>query len=207
MEPWDLGAWDLWLFRRINGDWTGAALDAIAKGMQPALPGIILGAIVAYWLYRRHGKSAIGVIVACVVAVAVADVLAAQFIKPLVARPRPTVALEGVRMLVGKKSGFGFPSNHATNIAAVCWILGLSMRRYGWLMFAPAFIVGYSRVYVGVHYPSDVAGGYLLGTVVAVSVWLIYQELAFLLFPDKGKGAPDQGEAPGEASSSSTGRK
>ena len=59
--------------------------------------------------------------------------------------------------------GRSFPSSHASNIVAAAMVVFLFYRRWGWLSFFIAAIVIYSRVYTGVHWPSDVAAGAVLG--------------------------------------------
>ena len=59
--------------------------------------------------------------------------------------------------------GNSFPSNHATNTTAAALITALLWRRRGWLAFIPALIVGYSRIYTGAHWPSDVLAGICVG--------------------------------------------
>lgn len=94
-----------------------------------------------------------------------------------VARPSPDqLGEEGVR-LVGHRLGksASFPSNHAVNMFAACGFLWWHLRHHRWapLLFAPAAMVAWSRVYVGVHWPSDVVGGAVVGLgVLAGFLWL-----------------------------------
>ena len=88
----------------------------------------------------------------------------------MVGRERPCVALEDVRLVMGMKSSLSFPSAHAANIFGAATALTMFYRRWAGAFFAVAVCVGYSRVYVGVHYPSDVLGGAVLGTGTALAM-------------------------------------
>lgn len=80
-------------------------------------------------------------------------------------------------------NGRSFPSNHASNTAAAASVTALFYRRRGWLAFLPAFAVGYSRVYTGVHWPSDVLAGICLGMGVAIFALVLSETLWRWLTP------------------------
>lgn len=105
---------------------------------------------------------------ALIVMVLLNDVL----LKHLINRVRPYEVIEGLTSLVGKQSDSSFPSGH-TSSSFACWIaltLSLPMvtdlkktRIYSILMLVFSVIMGFSRLYVGVHYPTDILGGMVLG--------------------------------------------
>ena len=99
------------------------------------------------------------------------------FIKKTVLRPRPWAGLdpELVNHLVGEKGrNYYFPSNHAANMAGLATVFSSIYYQYGKLFWVTAGIVMFSRVYIGVHYPSDVISGCIIGTLyglVLVKTW------------------------------------
>ena len=108
-------------------------------------------------------------LVLAVVSVVVADAMGTHLFKYSFLRARPCIALADVRLLVGCTNLPSFPSNHAVNASVLATLTTLHMPRLWLPAAALAFLVGYSRVYVGVHYPLDVLAGSLLGIAVAVA--------------------------------------
>ncbi|MER5476603.1 phosphatase PAP2 family protein [Streptomyces sp. NPDC002734] len=89
-------------------------------------------------------------------------------IRGFVERPRPFMTHRGLEVLVEGKDDFSFVSDHATLAMAMAVALFLAHRKFGVLAILLAVLAGLSRVYMGVHYPTDVAGGFALGTAVAL---------------------------------------
>ena len=78
-------------------------------------------------------------------------------------------AVEGARALIGCSGAYSFPSAHATNTFGCALWLSYFYPRQGWVFFGLSALVSLSRVFVGVHYPSDVLGGWLLGAIIALA--------------------------------------
>ncbi len=109
-------------------------------------------------------------------------------IKDIVCRPRPCHALEGVRMFHTSCGGaYGFVSSHAANVFALAMFLTLRYRKsrstsshvrqypalFPILIFLWAAVVGYSRPYLGKHYPGDILCGALWGIALGLLVFLL----------------------------------
>lgn len=104
-------------------------------------------------------------------------------LKHLIERVRPCNALDNVHLLVGCGKAFSMPSNHAANAFgfAIPFVL-LSKNRLKYFFILVAALVGFSRVYVGAHYPLDVIAGSMVGALSAAAVTSIYYWLK-LQFP------------------------
>ncbi len=82
------------------------------------------------------------------------------FLKHLIARTRPYEVIEGLHILIAAPRDFSFPSGHAgSSFAAAAVIAFMAPKRYGIAALALAAVISFSRLYVGVHYPSDVLAG------------------------------------------------
>ena len=101
----------------------------------------------------------------------------ANMLKHYFGRIRPCNALEGVRMLVGCGKSFSMPSNHSVNaFSFMTPFLFMVRSRLKYIFFAIAVLVAFSRVYVGVHYPSDILAGALYGSFLAAGVMAFYKK-------------------------------
>jgi undecaprenyl-diphosphatase len=89
-------------------------------------------------------------------------------IRGFVERPRPFVDHDGLDVLIGGKSDFSFVSDHATLMMAMGVGLFVANRKFGLVGIVLALFGGFCRVYMGVHYPTDVIGGFALGTAVVL---------------------------------------
>jgi undecaprenyl-diphosphatase len=171
----------------INHDWAHRGLDrlmAVMSSLDFWLPLLLAMALVAaIWGGFRMRV----MLLTAGLALAITDALVVRTLKDLVGRPRPHEMLEGVRTLdlaaaaprllaltkplkeeysgarIRPPHGNSFPSAHAANNFAVATVGALFFRRRGWLLFLPAILVAYSRVYVGSHWPLDVLVSCLLG--------------------------------------------
>ena len=177
--------WDEHVFRLINTGWLHPTLDRLMPLVTDArnyhIP-FIVGAILILSLDRLRG---VRFLVLAIVSVVVADAIATHVFKHAFWRTRPCIALEGVRLLVGCVNSPSFPSNHAVNASALATLVALYRPRLWLAAAALAMLVGYSRVYIGTHYPLDVLAGSVLGLAVA----LVLAGAMSLLWPsDPGFG-------------------
>jgi undecaprenyl-diphosphatase len=200
----------------INREWTSSGLDRLMAVMSSAafwmVPLIIVGVAALVW----GGFRARVFVIVALLAFGFSDGVVGRVLKRSVARLRPHQTEVGVRMIdlahpayasllrpvkvktslgTGREqAGRSFPSNHASNTAAVALLTALFFRRWGWLAFIPALLVAYSRVYVGSHWPSDVIVGMCIGFAVAFFVLavaeLFWRRFGSRLRPDVAERHP-----------------
>jgi undecaprenyl-diphosphatase len=156
--------------------WVNRAMEYIGEyGIIAALAVLCL---VAWWAARRkpNAPAAVAGLVWAPLAAGLA-LLANIPIRAFVERPRPFKDHAGLEVLIPGKSDFSFVSDHATLTMAVGVGLFVAHRTYGLIGIGLALLEGFCRVYMGVHYPTDVVGGFALGTAVALLLAPLAQAL------------------------------
>ncbi|MGD0338193.1 MAG: phosphatase PAP2 family protein [Bacteroidota bacterium] len=160
---------DRWLFFFIHQTLRNDLLNVVMPfltDLNQMIGGKILFLAVGILLLALGGRTGRIVVVVLILTITISDQLSSSVIKPLVERERPCHVLEGVRPLVDCGSGKSFPSSHAVNMFAAAVVLSYAYKRWVWAFYSMAGIIALSRVYIGVHYPSDALGGALIGFIV-----------------------------------------
>ncbi|MBQ3141437.1 MAG: phosphatase PAP2 family protein [Clostridia bacterium] len=111
--------------------------------------------------YRKYG-------VMLAIALILSTLVGNTLIKPLIARPRPCVVDPSVSLLIMRPSGFSFPSGHTLASFAATSVFFAADRRFGWGALTLSVLIAFSRLYLFVHYPSDVLAGVVLGLMCGV---------------------------------------
>ncbi|WP_405855906.1 phosphatase PAP2 family protein [Streptomyces sp. NBC_00090] len=167
---------DVSLLYDINGlakaapPWFDRVMEFV--GEYGIMLGMVLVVLWCWWSVRRAGTlgdsvSAVAGIVWAPLAAGIA-LLVNIPIRGFVERPRPFNDHQGLDVLVEGKTDFSFVSDHATMAMALGVGLFVAHRKFGLAAIGLALAEGFARVYMGVHYPTDVIGGFALGTAVAL---------------------------------------
>ena len=139
-------------------------------------------AIVAVWCLLRHNswRGALLMVFSVAMLFLLSDFVIASTLKPWIARLRPShdpAIMDMLTYVNGYRGGnYGFPSNHASNGFAVAMFLALLYRKPCITACTVLWACGscYSRLFLGVHFPTDILVGALLGCLIAVIVYKIY---------------------------------
>ncbi|MDL2228036.1 phosphatase PAP2 family protein [Odoribacter sp. OttesenSCG-928-L07] len=152
--------------------------DVFFEIVTTTITWIPLFALLIYLIIRKYKKKSIVILLGVVVLIALTDIISAQVFKPCFARLRPChdESLAGLVHTVNNKCGgmYSFVSSHAANLFGIATYSFLALRKYykhTWLLFLWATLIGYSRIYLGVHFPGDVICGTILGVLLATGVW------------------------------------
>lgn len=177
-----------WLLR-IN-DAHSPAFDSIMWTLSSKLfwiPGYLL---LAYWTWMKSGWRGLVFILLCVsVLILISDSGSNHLFKNQFLRYRPchNLELKDQLHLVNQYCGgqYGFISSHAANFFALALFFSLLIRNKiaTLVLFSSAILVAYSRVYLGVHYPSDVSVGAVWGMISAGIVYFIFLKLKPKIIP------------------------
>ncbi len=162
------------LFIFFNTWFSSPYLDIFFKTITEPRNWIIPMVIAAVLFSIKEKKNAITVLLLAIITVAATDLISVRIVKPLVGRLRPChpdILIEGCNYLLGKKRSFSFPSSHATNMFGLATLFAIFYPKRVIYFMTFASLIGFSRIYCGVHYPGDVLGGIVLGAIIA---WLIY---------------------------------
>ncbi len=123
----------------------------------------IIIAVILYFMGNEKTKN----IVKKMIIVLVIVVIVTNLLKVIVMRPRPYTVLSNL-VVLATETDFSFPSGHTSISTSMAFLLSREYGKY-YLMIIP-LVVALSRLYIGVHYPSDVLGGFLVGVIVVYLV-------------------------------------
>ena len=99
---------------------------------------------------------------------AISSLIGNDIIKPLIGRERPYVYREGYQLLIPPPQGFSFPSGHTISSFTASTVIFLRHRKIGTVALCIAALIAFSRLYLYVHFPSDVLGGLIMGVLIGI---------------------------------------
>ena len=183
-----LALWERDAFLAINAAHT-PYWDAFMYLISSRWPWIAVAfGLVIFLFAKKPLRESILLVLMIALLITVADQLSSGLIKPYFERLRPSyhpLTADMVQSVYGYKAwGYGFISGHATNFMALAMFTALAFRNrwYTAVVFALALTTAYSRIYLGVHFITDVVPGACVGLLLGYLVYLLYRWLRVKLY-------------------------
>ncbi|MBA7667289.1 Undecaprenyl-diphosphatase BcrC [subsurface metagenome] len=159
---------DLFLFQGINSlanfskvlDWIGIFLAEYTL--------YVVGAVFLILLFWKRNWL---MVISAVVSVILSRLVITEIIKNILYRPRPYVVLETAEKLITENADFqSFPSGHAAIFFAIAMAIYFFNKKLGIIFFVSAVLIGFARIFVGIHWPSDVLVGAVIGIISGIII-------------------------------------
>lgn len=173
------------LFLLVNGKFSTSFLDMffgyITNLHLQWMFWVLFLPLVFFWIYKKRRRALIGMAHILIVA-GLSDLFCYHVIKQFTYRDRPNNSDEVASVL---KVGYGpksssFPSNHASTSFAMAYAVKMVAPIAKWPVYIVAVMVAYSRPYVGVHFPSDIMAGMIIGTLISMLYFRIINRFKIL---------------------------
>ncbi len=181
----EVNAIDLWLIRQINQQWSNEWLDWLCLHARETMFWFPLYLFLFIFIMMNFGTKGIWWVAGVLLTAALSDLVSSSVVKELIFRTRPCQDPEvgsSLRFFINYcPQSSSFTSSHATSHFAQAVFFYITLRhtgRFWWLAFLWAGLIAYSQVYVGVHYPSDVIAGALLGAGIGFFASWIFRKQA-----------------------------
>lgn len=162
-------AWDWTILRWIQGTFRCGFLDFLSPKITLLGSGGVLWILAAFVLIctKKYRKYGFFVLCGLLLGVLAGNVI----LKNWVARPRPCWLDTGVELLISNPNDYSFPSGHTLSSTIAATILTRTNRKFGWAAIPVAVLIALSRLYLYVHFPSDVAAAAVLGVLIGLLVF------------------------------------
>ena len=158
----------LWVQQHVRSPFLSAFFIPFTTIGNAGILFILIGVLLLF--FKRTRQSGILLLISLTISFILNDIV----VKNIVQRPRPFNAFSQIVPLVPPPGKYSFPSGHTAAAFSSMVTFFFTQRKYAICGLVIALLMGISRIYVGVHYPTDVFFGALLGTAVAVTSAIIF---------------------------------
>lgn len=152
-------------------------MDTIMKFITHLGDGGLIWIIITLCLLISKQYRKLGIL--CAIGLILGLIIGNGIVKNLVSRERPFELADSIDRVfpikIDKPTDRSFPSGHTQASFIVATILMMAKRKFGIPALILAFLIGFSRLYLKVHFPTDVLGGMLMGIAIGLTVWFVYK--------------------------------
>ncbi len=171
------------IFYLINSHLSSSRLDGFMIMLRTPITWVPFYALMLFLFYKKSPELCFAIVVASIVTFGLTDFISASVFKPFIGRVRPCYDESlnfSVRNIVGCGGRYSMPSSHASNhagLATFWFLIALKFYKEKWhLLWLWAGAICYAQIYVGVHFPSDILVGALLGMVIAFLIFTVFKK-------------------------------
>ena len=160
-------AWEfsiLYALQELHNPVLDAIMVFITKLGDDGILWISIGVLCLF--FKKHRKMGVQVLLSMLLATIIGNLI----LKNIFARPRPCDIDAAVALLVSRPHGHSFPSGHSINGMVAAMSLFLNNKKIGIPALVLAGLIGFSRLYLFVHFPTDVLGGFALAILIAIAL-------------------------------------
>lgn len=155
---------DWFLLDKIQSMFSSGFMDAVMPKItalgNAGIIWIIIG--LAMLISKKYRKTGLLVLIGLFLGLIIGN----GFIKNLVARERPCWINTDFSLLIPSPKDYSFPSGHTQASVIAATIITLNKKEWGWIVIPLAALIAFSRLYLYVHFPSDVLGGAVIGVII-----------------------------------------
>lgn len=173
---------DVQVFRFINSSLANPITDKIMPFITDVTHWYLVYILLWFIILFKGGKYRIGLAIGMILLVVITDQFSSNLLKNFIERSRPCKVLENVHLLVTCTDSYSFPSSHAVNNFAAATFFSRFYPHLKLILYSVATLMAISRIFVGVHYPSDVLGGIIIGLLLGYALAYIYKRILKLIY-------------------------
>jgi len=162
---------DIALFQVLN-NFHSTIFDRIMLFTSTIGEWAIIWALIAFIIFLCDKKRGRGILFMTILAIIISSILNDAILKTIFFRERPYLLIENVHQLGIRWINSSFVSGHTASSFAAAFVLIAYYKKFWYFFIFLAVLIAYSRIYLGMHYPSDIIGGIIIG---ALSAFIVFK--------------------------------
>lgn len=173
--------WEFAFLDYIQANFSNPIFDLIAKFFGSAVLPIAAILAIILLIIKKTRRTGLAMLISFVLVYLIGNLI----LKPMIARIRPYDVNTAVQLIVSAEHDFSFPSAHTHFAFAAATVIFMRYRKIGICCYILAVIMGLSRMYLYVHYPTDIIAGAILGIALGILAYFVEKILYNLINHNK----------------------